>query len=114
MEEKADDVELLWRLSRALIHLSLHHQQNEEKEEEKQLLAQATEHAQRALELDDQSWQVHQWYAIAIGSTVKFEGTQAKINRGHEYKVHKGQCPVSSLPMYLCMCICTWMLHVLG
>lgn len=87
MEERGEDVELLWRLARALVHLSMHHQQNEEAEEEKQLLKQATEHAQRALELNDESWQAHQWYAVSVGSVVKYEGTQGKINGGHEYKV---------------------------
>ena len=88
LEEKADSVELLWRLSRVLIHSSMFHEKREEKEEEKKLLAEAAEHAQKALELNEETWQAHQWYAIAIGSVVKFEGTQEKINRGHEYKVH--------------------------
>lgn len=92
LEEKADDVELLWRLSRALVHSSMFHEKREEKEEERRLLTQAAEHAGRALELNEGTWQAHQWYAIAIGSVVKFEGTQEKINRGHEYKV--------------CMCVC--------
>ena len=87
MEEKTDNVELLWRLSRVLVHSSMHHEKREEKEEERQLLTQAAEHAKKALELSDETWQAHQWYAIAIGSVVKFEGTQEKINRGHEYKV---------------------------
>ena len=87
LEEKADNVELLWRLSRALIHSSMFHEKREEKEEERQLLTQAAEHARKALELSEGTWQAHQWYAIAIGSVVKFDGTQEKINRGHEYKV---------------------------
>ena len=87
MEERGEDAELLWRLARVLVHSSIHHQHNKENEEEKQLLKQATEHAQKALELNNESWLVHQWYAIAMGSAIKYEGTQGKINRGHEYKV---------------------------
>ena len=87
LEEKAENVELLWRLSRALVHSSMFHEKREEKEEERKLLTQAAEHARKALELSEGTWQAHQWYAIAIGSVVKYEGTQEKINRGHEYKV---------------------------
>lgn len=87
MEEREEDAELLWRLARVLVHLSMHHQWKKEKEEEKQLLKQATEHAQKALELNSESWQIHQWYAIAMGSAIKYKGTQEKITRGHEYKV---------------------------
>lgn len=47
----------------------------------------ATEHAQRALELDDSVSQSHQWYAIALGTQVKHEGTQKRLAAGHEYKV---------------------------
>ena len=88
IEERGDSVELLWRLARAFVHSSLHCQQNEMKEEEQGLLSQAAEHAQKALELSDESWQSHQWYAVAIGSISKFEGTQEKIFKGHKYKVH--------------------------
>lgn len=92
IEKRGEDVELLWRLARALIHSSLHCQQNDLKEKEKSLLSEAAGHAKKALVLSDESWQAHQWYAIAIGSVVKFEGTQEKINKGHEYKVQvKGQ-----------------------
>ncbi len=49
----------------------------------------AAGHAQRGLELDAGMWQCHQWYAIALGSQIKHEGTQRKITGGHEYKVHK-------------------------
>ena len=87
IKEKEDNVELLWRLARALIHSSMFHEKRGEKEEEKQLLTQAAEHAQKALELSEESWQAHQWYAIAIGTVVKYEGTQEKITKGHEYKV---------------------------
>ena len=97
LEEKVDDVGLLWRLSRALIHSSMFHEKREEKEEERRLLTQAAEHARKALELSEETWQAHQWYAIAIGSVVKFEGTQEKINRGHEYKV----CTCACMYMYM-------------
>ncbi len=39
IEESPDDPGLLWRLSRALVHLSMHHQAKGDLEEEKQLLA---------------------------------------------------------------------------
>lgn len=84
-----DEVWLLWRLSRALVHLSIHSlQQGNTPHQEKELLVEATEHAQRALDLDDRVWQCHQWYAIALGSQIKHEGTQRKITGGYEYKEH--------------------------
>ena len=106
LEASPDDVSLLWRLARCLIHLSMHCDQKGRAEEEKQLLVKgelwcvcllevlasglccvAVEHAQRALELDNTVWQSHQWYAIALGSQVKHEGVQKKITAGHQYRV---------------------------
>lgn len=40
LEENPNNVGLLWRISRALTHLSMHKQKQEETEEEKQLLQQ--------------------------------------------------------------------------
>lgn len=85
LEERADDVGLLWRLSRALVHLSMLKQDDEE---EKALLQQALEQSKHALDLDSSVWQSHQWYAIAVGSLSKFDGTQQKIQHGFEYKEH--------------------------
>lgn len=87
MEENGENIGLQWRLARVLVHSSLHCQQKEETEEEQSLLTRAVEHAQKALDLDGDSWQAHQWYAVALGSITKFEGTQEKIKKGHEYKV---------------------------
>lgn len=84
----SDSVQLLWRLSRVLVHLSIHCQQQGRVEEEKRLLVEAAGHAQKALELDGSAWQGHQWYAIALGSQIKYEGTQRKITAGNEYKEH--------------------------
>ncbi len=47
----------------------------------------AAEYAREALSLDDGCWQAHQWYATAVGSMSKFQGTQQKIEQGFEYKV---------------------------
>ena len=38
LESSPDDPGLLWRLSRALVHLSMHYEQKGEDEDEKQLL----------------------------------------------------------------------------
>ena len=98
-----DDVGLLWRLARALFHLSNHLEQEGDTEGQKQLIEEGKlylflsqllppslsglELCQRGLELDDGVWQVHQWYAITIGSLTKYEGTQRKIEMGYQYKV---------------------------
>ena len=50
----------------------------------------ALEHCERGLELNDRVWEVHQWYAIAIGSLTKYEGAQRKIEMGYKYKARIG------------------------
>ena len=124
-----DDVGLLWRLARALFHLSNHVEQERDTEGQKQLVQEggseiggemkgwseirgdwefliisllpplsssALEQCERGLEVDDGVWEVHQWYAIAIGSLTKYEGTQRKIEMGYKYKV--GGQSLSPLP----------------
>jgi tetratricopeptide (TPR) repeat protein len=83
-----DNVGLLWRLARTLFHLSSHLERDGDTEGQKQLIEEASEHAQQAIELDDNAWQAHQWYAIAVGSLTKYEGTQKKIQMGYKYKEH--------------------------
>lgn len=62
-------------------------------------LSVATEHAHRGLDLDVGVWQSHQWYAVALGSRLKHEGTQKKITAGHEYKVNTlPSCPSPLAP----------------
>jgi GAF domain-containing protein len=87
LSEFEDDVGLLWRLARALFHLSNHVEQEGDTEGQKQLVQEALEQCERGLEVDDGVWEVHQWYAIAIGSLTKYEGTQRKIEMGYKYKV---------------------------
>jgi tetratricopeptide (TPR) repeat protein len=88
LSEFEDDVGLLWRLARALFHLSNHVEQEGDTEGQKQLVQEALEQCERGLEVDDGVWEVHQWYAIAIGSLTKYEGTQRKIEMGYKYKEH--------------------------
>ncbi|CAI8011608.1 Regulator of microtubule dynamics protein 1, partial [Geodia barretti] len=88
LSEFEDDVGLLWRLARALFHLSNHVEQERDTEGQKQLVQEALEQCERGLEVDDGVWEVHQWYAIAIGSLTKYEGTQRKIEMGYKYKEH--------------------------
>ena len=51
----------------------------------------AVEVARKSLELDDGLWQCHYWYALAVGSQVRFQSIQKKIVGGYEYKVTKSQ-----------------------
>lgn len=88
LETSPADVGLLWRLARALTHLSMHKQAQQETESEKELLEQAADYARQALDIDHSCWEAHQWYATAVGSMSKFQGTQAKIAQGFEYKEH--------------------------
>ena len=49
------------------------------------LLGEST--ASQALLVQEDSWQVHKWLAIVIGSSTKFLATNEKIVKGNEYKV---------------------------
>lgn len=79
-----EDVDLLWRIARCLVHLSFHCKENPT--QEKVFLQQGADYAKKALSLDEQVWQAHHWYAVALGSQAKFEGIQQKITIGQQYK----------------------------
>ena len=43
--------------------------------------------AEEAVELEEDNWEAHKWFAVLTGSGTKFVGTNEKIQRGHKYKV---------------------------
>ena len=45
--------------------------------------------ALEAVEVQEDNWQAHKWFAVLTGSGTRFVGTNEKIQRGHKYKVRK-------------------------
>lgn len=43
--------------------------------------------AEEAVEMQEDSWEAHKWFAVLTGSGARFVGTNEKIQRGHKYKV---------------------------
>ncbi|XP_014218489.1 regulator of microtubule dynamics protein 1 [Copidosoma floridanum] len=79
------DVEILWRLSRALYKMS----KLESKEvEAKQLVYEAYDVICEALSLQEDHWAVHKWIAILLNSKTSFEGTKIKIKELYNIKKH--------------------------
>lgn len=39
------------------------------------------------MEVQEDSWQAHKWFAVLTGTGTRFVGTNEKIQRGHKYKV---------------------------
>ncbi|XP_001606351.1 regulator of microtubule dynamics protein 1 [Nasonia vitripennis] len=79
------DVEILWRLSRALYKMS----KLESKDSEAQkLIYEAYDLISEALKLQDDHWAVHKWVAILLNSKTAYEGTKIKIKELYNIKRH--------------------------
>nr|XP_046919093.1 regulator of microtubule dynamics protein 1-like [Dermatophagoides farinae] len=83
-----NDVETLWRLSKAthLLSKTTVHMNNEESR--KKLLYESFEMADKALKLNDQNANCHKWYAISIGCLKDFVSIREKIQNGIKFKEH--------------------------
>ncbi|XP_058802209.1 regulator of microtubule dynamics protein 1-like [Phymastichus coffea] len=79
------DVEILWRLSRALYKMS----KLESKDAEaKKMIYEAYDLIIHALSLKDDHWAVHKWVAILLNTKTSYEGTKVKIRELHNIKNH--------------------------
>nr|CAB3244535.1 regulator of microtubule dynamics protein 3 [Phallusia mammillata] len=77
--------QLLWRLSRS--HVGAYDIRTAY--DERCLHATtAVEHSKQALELFEESADVHKWYVISLGANTDFVGTKEKIEIGYELKEH--------------------------
>ncbi|XP_074099852.1 regulator of microtubule dynamics protein 1 isoform X2 [Cotesia typhae] len=78
------DVEVLWRLARALYNIS----KTASDVEAKKLIYDAFNLITEAAAVDDKHWAVHKWTAILIDSKTNYEGMKEKIKTLNVVKEH--------------------------
>ncbi|XP_043278147.1 regulator of microtubule dynamics protein 1-like [Venturia canescens] len=76
--------EMLWRLSRALYHMS----KSANPDEAKAMIYEAYDLVSKALSLEDDISQVHKWYTVLLDSKSEYEGKKARIQQLQTVKNH--------------------------
>ncbi|GAB6024171.1 hypothetical protein CHUAL_008874 [Chamberlinius hualienensis] len=84
--EHEGNVEILWRLARACLLISMMYEDDPERK--KTLTFEGLKFATLALAIDDTIGQVHKWYAALLGRTTDYVGIQEKIQNGYTFKEH--------------------------
>lgn len=82
--QDSKDVEVLWRLARALYNIS----KTASDVEAKKLIYDAFNLITEAAAVDDKHWAVHKWTAILIDSKTNYEGMKEKIKTLNVVKEH--------------------------
>lgn len=85
--KESRNAEILWRIARAGRDLVLTGV-DATSEEKKSLTYEAFEMAKKGLEIDDQNWGCHKWFAITLGDVGDYEGTKIKISNAYTIKDH--------------------------
>ena len=85
--ESTSNANILWRLARAARDLAIK-SENVAADEKKKLIYEAFESSRRALELDEQNFAAHKWYAITIGDVGDYEGVRVKISNAYVIRDH--------------------------
>ncbi|XP_023701978.1 regulator of microtubule dynamics protein 1 isoform X6 [Cryptotermes secundus] len=83
--KESNDVEILWRLSRALHHMSKQQCHNEEK---KRYVFEGYDLIVKALQLNDSHYAVHKWYAIFLDTRAAYDGIKARVTQLPNVKNH--------------------------
>lgn len=84
--KNCENSELLWRLARAsrdLANLS-----TTDAEIKKSLTYEAFDYAKKALNLNEENFACHKWYAITLSDVGDYEGTKQKISNAYEIQKH--------------------------
>ncbi|XP_022110923.1 regulator of microtubule dynamics protein 1-like isoform X2 [Acanthaster planci] len=82
----SNNEEVLWRLCRAIRDVA---QMNSTlAARKKELTYEALEHAKRCLEINEQNYASHKWFAICISEVGDFEGTKKKISNAYVIRDH--------------------------
>nr|CAD7444021.1 unnamed protein product [Timema bartmani] len=81
----SNNVEVLWRLSRALYKMS---KQVEDKEQMQHLIFEAHDIIQRALQCDASHFAVHKWCSVLLDARAACEGVTERINQLVNVKNH--------------------------
>ncbi|KAM6461095.1 regulator of microtubule dynamics protein 3 [Liasis olivaceus] len=80
-----DKQDFLWHLARAYSDM---YEITEDTDEKKSYACDGKEEAEMALQLEDQSAECHQWYAILCGQYAEHDSIQKRIQAGHAFKKH--------------------------
>jgi len=85
-QETPNDIEILWRLSRAAYDCA--ERVGLAADKKKELVYFAFDVIKHALQLEQANFAVHKWYGIILSSIGDFEGTKAKIGNSYIVKSH--------------------------
>eukprot|EP00092_Neocalanus_flemingeri_P029756 GFUD01032304.1.p1 GENE.GFUD01032304.1~~GFUD01032304.1.p1 ORF type:complete len:425 (+),score=92.78 GFUD01032304.1:53-1327(+) len=78
----------LWRLCKSQYLCAVLAGHDGAKDIKKDLIVEAVQTGERALNLDQRNSEAHKWYAISLGSRGEFAGVKEKILDGFEFKSH--------------------------
>lgn len=95
-----DDVQVLWRLSKAEYNMSL--DENISNEKKKKLISSAYESIIKALNIDSNISEVHKWAAVLIDaySNTNF-GIKEQLKKLETVKFHLQVCLVNIIPRHV-------------
>ena len=99
---------MLWRLSRAARDYALK-DKSLDKTRKKELHYESFEFAKRALNVDQENFGSHKWFAITIGDIGDYEGTKTKIKNSFLIKEHYEVYIASFYVKYVFL---NWMLNI--
>lgn len=77
--------EVLWRLARATTDKG---KDSTDAEVKKSCMFEAFEYAKRALQINENNFACHKWYAVLLDYTGEYEGTKARISNAFSVKKH--------------------------
>ncbi|XP_012224273.1 regulator of microtubule dynamics protein 1-like [Linepithema humile] len=100
------DVEILWRLSRALYKMS----ETASDIEAKKLIYEGYDLISIALDIQEDHYAVHKWLSIFLNRKTAFEGTKAQIKEIYNVKIHLLRAselnPTDATTLYMLGCWC--------
>lgn len=79
------NADVMWRLARAACHMG---KIGTDTEAKKGYTYEAFQYIQRALQLNDQNFACHKWYAILLDYVGEYEGTKQRITSAYKVKEH--------------------------
>ncbi|XP_037040821.1 regulator of microtubule dynamics protein 1-like [Bradysia coprophila] len=83
-----EDVELLWRIARAVFLAGCLAERKKDKETQKKLLFEAEEWCNKAIEKNPNCFEAHKWMAMILGKVADFVSTKERIEKGKDVKKH--------------------------
>lgn len=78
------DVEIIWRLCRAMYKMA----KTASEVEAKRIIYEAYELILNALEVNENHWAVHKWASVLLNTKCSYEGTKAQIKESYNIKHH--------------------------